>query len=271
MAGIAILTDIHGNLPAFEAVLKEVEASGAEQIAFGGDIVGYGASPAECVALVRKLGGNCVLGNHDAMTKDVCDRGLDGVPETWKYNPAWSGIIHAVKQLQEEDLEWLWGLPWFMRMQGGVIAHASLSDPNSWQYLTNQESAVPTLKVLREKKELGGIGFFGHTHQFAVFSDKEPGHADAPEQLDENRYHFPENCVSAITIGSVGQPRDPDDNRACWAVWEPEERVVTFKRTSYPARIAALQIVEAGLPPENGIRLLRGAEDRGNNGGLPLE
>jgi predicted phosphodiesterase len=62
MSKIAILSDIHSNLPALTAVLREVEASGAERFVFLGDIVGYGASPAECVALVRKLGGVCVMG-----------------------------------------------------------------------------------------------------------------------------------------------------------------------------------------------------------------
>ncbi|NNE91607.1 MAG: hypothetical protein HKN23_08170 [Verrucomicrobiales bacterium] len=260
MAGIAILTDIHGNLPALEAVLREVADCGAEQIAFGGDLVGYGASPAECVALVRNLGGHCVLGNHDAMTMEVHDRGIEHVPATWKHNPVWAGVIHAVKHLSEEDLKWLWDLPWFLRMQGGVIAHASLSDPNSWQYLSDQAAAVPTLNVLKEKRVLGGIGFFGHTHQFRVFSEEETADAKVAERLDEDRYYFPEGCVSAVTIASVGQPRDPGDYRACWAIWDPEDRVVTFKRTDYPAILAARNILDAGLPPENAARLLRGAD-----------
>ena len=73
MPKIAILSDIHGNLPALQAVLKRVAKSGAEEIVFGGDLVGYGASPRECVELVRGLGGHCVLGNHDAYTKQVAD------------------------------------------------------------------------------------------------------------------------------------------------------------------------------------------------------
>ena len=71
MSKIALLSDIHSNLPAFQAVLRDVRVSGANQIVFLGDIVGYGASPAKCVDLVRKLGGKCVMGNHEPATLAV--------------------------------------------------------------------------------------------------------------------------------------------------------------------------------------------------------
>ena len=75
MSEIAILSDIHTNLPALEAVLRDVDQSEAGRIVFLGDIVGYGASPAECVDLVRKHGGECVMGNHDLAIKRIRMRG----------------------------------------------------------------------------------------------------------------------------------------------------------------------------------------------------
>ncbi|MCB1089520.1 MAG: metallophosphoesterase, partial [Verrucomicrobiae bacterium] len=116
MPKVALLFDIHGNLPALIAVLKRVMKSGAEEIVFGGDIVGYGASPAACVDLVRKLGGHCVLGNHDAYTKKIADDGEGSLYEGWGANPVWAGVVHAVRQLDRESLAWLWDRPWFLHL-----------------------------------------------------------------------------------------------------------------------------------------------------------
>ena len=77
MQKIAILSDIHANLPALEAVLREVEQCGAGRIVFLGDIVGYGASPAECVDRVREHGGECVMGNHDIAIKIVVNESIE--------------------------------------------------------------------------------------------------------------------------------------------------------------------------------------------------
>ena len=254
MPKIAILSDIHGNLPAFEAVLKRVAKSGAEEIAFGGDIVGYGASPRECVDLVRKLGGHCVLGNHDAYTKQVADNGEESLYDGWQSNPVWAGVAHALRHMDKEALEWLWERPWFLHLNeaGAVLAHASLHDPNKWPYLEDQESAGPTLAILKEKGF--GVGFFGHTHRLGVFSDDT---ADAvPEKIDEDRYLIPEGSICAVTVGSVGQSREVSDERATWVIWDPEERIVEFHRSYYPHLQAAREIMEAGLPMESAMRLL---------------
>lgn len=261
MPKIALLSDIHGNLPAFEAVLKRVAKTGAQEIAFGGDLVGYGASPAACVDLVRRLGGHSVLGNHDAYTKEVADNGEESLPEDWEANPVWAGVAHAVRQMNRESLEWLWARPWFLHLKGGILAHASLTNPNGWHYLEDAETAAPTLAVLKEKGF--GIGFFGHTHRCAIFSD--PAIPVQPEPLDEDRYRLPEGVVCAVTVGSVGQARDEGDERATWATWDPEERILEFHRSYYPHLRAAREIMEAGLPMEAAMRLLPSPKGMGSN------
>ena len=105
MRKIAILTDIHANLPAFVAVLLDVQASGAERVVFLGDIVGYGASPAECVDWVRKLGGVCVMGNHDVEIRAVRKRGGSFRDPDWKNCGYQAGLAHAAECL--DALEWL--------------------------------------------------------------------------------------------------------------------------------------------------------------------
>jgi len=252
MPKIAILSDIHGNLPALQAVLKRVAKSGAEEIVFGGDLVGYGASSRECVDLVRRLGGHCVLGNHDAYTKAVADDGEECLPEDWPANPVWAGIAHAVRHMDKEALEWLWDRPWFLNLKGAILAHASLSNPNAWHYIEDDETAAPTLAVLKEKGI--GVGFFGHTHQCKIFVDRSVG--VVPKRLSEDRYLIPEGAVCAITVGSVGQARGENDERATWATWDPEERIVEFHRSYYSHLRAAREIMEAGLPMESAMRLL---------------
>lgn len=258
MPKVAILSDIHGNLPALKAVLRRVAKSGAQEIAFGGDIIGYGASPRECVDLVKSLGGHCVLGNHDALSKAVVDGGIESLPDGWASNPVWSGIVHAVRQLKIGDLEWLWNRPWFLRLKGAILAHASLTNPNAWHYIEDEETAAPTLAVLKEKGI--EVGFFGHTHKFGVFPDLS---ADSvPEHLGSDRWLIPKGAVCAVTVGSVGQARDKDDERATWVTWDPEERIVELHRSCYPHLRAAREIMETGLPMESAMRLLPGVKPR---------
>ncbi len=253
---IAILSDIHANLPALNSVLAEVDAAGVDEIFFGGDTVGYGASPGACIAKVRERGGRSVMGNHDFYTLEVrADpaRLPEGVRET---NPVWAGVAHAAESLDEEDIAWLASLPHTLPVGGGILAHAALHKPDQWPYLLSMRDAKPTLKILNESGS--SIGFFGHTHRQDLFADKSA--PAPPRKLDDSRIHIPQEAVCAIVVGSVGQPRGNDDLRAGWALWDSEERILDFRRTSYPSLDAATAILSAGLPAQSAIRLLDDAE-----------
>lgn len=260
MPKTAILTDIHANLPALEAVLREVDASGVDGIVFGGDLVGYGAFPADCVERVRSVGGQSVLGNHDEFTRLMVLRGEHLLPEGWKANPVWAGIGLAIRQMTEEALEWLWSRPMNLELDGGaILAHASLHDPPGWHYLTSETDAAPTFARLRERGGEGSLGFFGHTHQMQCLAD--PTAPIQPKWLARDRIHLPVGVVCAMLAGSVGQPRDRQDRRASWVIWDGDAREVEIRHTAYPAMEAAKGIVEAGLPIESALRLLS-AEER---------
>ncbi len=130
MSAIAILSDIHGNLPALEAVLRDVDQTPAEEIAFGGDIVGYGASPRQCVEFVKLLGGRCVIGNHEYYTKSIGEKGIENLSVDWEKNPVLAGVVHAIRTVPEEDLAWIQNLPWSLSLnEETLIAHAGLEDP----------------------------------------------------------------------------------------------------------------------------------------------
>jgi predicted phosphodiesterase len=250
MSKIAILSDIHSNLPAFEAVLRDVQTSGAERIVFLGDIVGYGASPAECVAQVRKLGGSCVMGNHDAEIRRVRQSGCAFRDPDWRKCGYQAGLAHSAKCLDADQAAWLAALPFSMKIPGAIVAHASLDEPEGFAYIQDAASAEATLEILREEKTK--VGFFGHTHVQEVFPDP----AGDVEWLDGSRFRIPLGMACVVMVGAVGQPRHATDRRAAWVLWNPETSVVEFRKTNYSRLEAAQAIAKSGLPLESALRLL---------------
>lgn len=242
----ALIADIHANLQALEAVLRDTETSGAERIICLGDIVGYGARPRECTELVRRLGCPCVEGNHEEYTTSfLYDSRLGSASAA--SNPVAAGINHARAQLSGDDLSWLGKLPAHIDFEDWIIAHASLHDSGNWPYLHSDSDAEPTLELLD-----GRVGFFGHTHRQNIF--RLPA-IDPPEEIAPGVFQLPENTAFAVTVGSVGQPRDPGPE-AAWTLWNPAERTVTFRRVPYDHAAAAAEITAAGLPAGSANRLL---------------
>lgn len=254
MPKVAILSDIHGNLHALRAVLREVGTSGAELLVVAGDIIGYGANPRECVDLLQKVGAQAVFGNHESYADLIQREGPSALEPDWQSSPIYAGIVHAIEQLSTGQMQWLRGLPWVQHItRDAVMAHATLHQPEKWHYLLSDQDARLTLDLMREKGI--EVAFFGHTHRQEWFA-----HPDAPKQpvqMDEHCLHLPREAICAITVGSVGQPRGDDgDRRASWVMWETETRMAEFRRTSYPVECAVQAILEAGLPAESATRLM---------------
>ena len=254
MSKIAILSDIHGNLPAFEAVVRDAQQNGAERFVFLGDVVGYGASPAKCVTLARKLGGHCVMGNHDETIETVRQPGFQFRDPDWRNCRYLAPLAHAAKELDDEQAAWLAALPYTTTLPGANAAHASLYQPQAFPFIHDAASALPTLELLRERKDK--VGFFGHTHETGIFSDRD----ELLEWLDVSRVKIPACLACAVMVGAVGQPRHPTDYRACWVLWDPDERVVEFRKTQYSGLQAELDRVRAGLSVEAAGKLLTDGE-----------
>lgn len=249
MPRVAILSDIHGNLPALESVLAEIaKTNAADDIIFGGDIVGYGASPAKCIQRVRQLGAHCVVGNHEYYVNQILAKSTS--EKLSKKNPVEAGLALAIEQLDESETEWISELPWFFPIDDQtVIAHASLHEPEQWHYLRTTEEAQLTLDVM-DKRDLN-LGFFGHIHTLNCYPNSKSFVTD--DFVDISKRTTP----TAITVGSVGQPRGSlKDNRATWVVYDSDNQTVQVKRTKYDAKQAAKQIIEAGLPESSARRLL---------------
>jgi predicted phosphodiesterase len=242
-----IVSDIHGNGEALEAVLKAAGEDGYDQIVCCGDLVGYGADPNLAAGWVREHAGAVVRGNHDK----AC-AGLDDLE--W-FNPAArASAIWTQQALTGVNLEYLKGLPRGpMAVNGFQILHGSPLDED--EYLIAATEASMVTEYLEER-----ISFFGHTHLQGGFWLHRSGVKRIPpiaRSGDRQEFLLDDDSFYLINPGSVGQPRDGDP-RAAWACFEPEHRMVTFRRVVYDVAGAQRKIREAGLPEVLARRLALG-------------
>jgi len=237
----ALISDIHGSIEALDAVLAEIETRRPRRILCLGDIVGYGASPNECLAKVRKHCEVVLLGNHDAAAS--------GGPEAARFNLyARVAAEWTAKTLTRENREYLQRLPVTSSQESFYLVHASPACPRDWEYLLDRFDAEPQFHYFTEP-----ICFIGHTHQPAVYMADPAGCKSLPLSnvtLEPDRRYI-------VNVGSVGQPRDHDP-RACFAVYHEAAGVVEFVRVPYDIEGAQAKIRAAQLPEVLAARLATG-------------
>lgn len=237
---LAVLSDIHGNLEALEAVLIAVEREGVSQILALGDLVGYGPDPVACIYRLREAGAVCVLGNHDQAL-------LDG-QRAHELNPvARDTLLQSRAVVEAEELDYIRSFA-FRHVEGeGVFAHANPLCPEEWQHLYLLEHVRWCLDRMEWR-----IAFVGHTHHAALFCqvEAEPVLLTSSEvAIGRHRY--------LVNTGSVGQPRDGDP-RASFALWDVDAEHVELRRTEYPLRRTQEKIHDLGWPAYAAERLARG-------------
>jgi len=227
---LAILSDIHSNLEAFEAVLADARARECTQFVCLGDVVGYNANPHECVERVREMDCPIVKGNHDEQASLIeSSRDFNELAE------------HAIEwtrdNLTEEDKEWLRGMRFQRQVRDFTIVHATLDTPAQWGYVFNNLDAAASFTYQHT-----AVCFFGHTHVPMAFIRDEGIKRVRIEQLqiDMTKKYF-------INTGSVGQPRDADW-RAAYCIYHLDKNVVEQRRVKYDLATAQKKIVKAGLP-----------------------
>ena len=238
---IAVLSDIHSNLEALEAVLDDTQARRVEAYWCLGDIVGYGADPDAVVEKMRALGGPAVAGNHDWA---AC-----GLVSTRQFNRQAALAAHwTAETMRPENLTWLKELPLLERIDGTLIVHATPSEPAAWRYCMMVEDALDEMDSYRER-----LCLIGHSHVPGAFERHD----------DEVRYTRAEELVLRdgrqylVNVGSVGQPRD-GDRRAAYLLFDTTERRLTHVRVAYDVAGAQRKILAAGLPPWLASRLGEG-------------
>jgi predicted phosphodiesterase len=241
---IAVIADIHSNLEALQAVLDRIQAVNADEIVCLGDIVGYNASPNECVDIVRDKKVLSVIGNHDA-----CASGLE---EPYRFNAlARTAIFWTRECLTKENRSFLMDLPREKRAYDCFLFHGSIHDTN--RYIISRDDVENNFQSLAGLDRTLTFGLFGHTHVRTAYIDHRG-------VISQNR--SPELTLFAekrylINPGSVGQPRDGDP-RAAFLVYDREDSSVRFFRVEYDIKRCQDRIAQAGLPLQLAERLAWG-------------
>ena len=244
---VAVISDIHSNLPALEAVLEEVRRESPDEIWCLGDIVGYGADPDACTAVVGETVSRCLAGNHDLVVRGDIDIGYFAMS-------AGAAARWTVKVINEQTREYLRPLAPLGESEGISLYHASPRDP-VWEYVLSVRQAADCLKAQRQR-----VALIGHSHVACYFSRPN---GDAPIEETIGELAPPDTTLALaedrwlVNPGSVGQPRDGDP-RAAWLTLDTDAWTVTFHRVEYPVEAAAKAIVDAGLPRQLADRLFAG-------------
>ena len=233
----AVLSDIHANFEALSRVLEDARAHGVKRFICLGDIVGYNASPSECVDTIRDLGCPVVMGNHDAYTV------ADQIPEVVN-GRARESLEWTRSHIRPDQRSWLAQLPMQRRVGPFEMVHASMHEPEAWNYVINAIEAI-----LHFHFQQTPLCFFGHTHHPMYFTTKERKTFKDFENID-----IEEGFQYFVNVGSVGQPRG-DDKRAQYAIYDTAEKRVTLRRVDYDVALACSKIRAAGLPEHNALRL----------------
>ena len=242
---IAILSDIHGNLEALEAVMESLETQPIDEIWFLGDAVGYGGDPEETSRLLAKTGLACaVRGNHDKV--------VAGIEEPVGFSPiARDAALRTRDLVSSETLDWLRALP-----KGPVqvnpqtaACHGSWEDEDG--YIIFAQDAAYTFYYMETE-----LLFFGHSHRAGVFAEMNGRVFEWPAEPNEEA-ELQMDARYLINPGSIGQPRDRDP-RAAYALFDTNTLRLTLCRVRYDIRQAQMKIVQAGLPEMNALRLAEG-------------
>jgi diadenosine tetraphosphatase ApaH/serine/threonine PP2A family protein phosphatase len=240
---VAVISDIHGNRHAFEAVLADVAATDARELWCLGDVVGYGADPNDCCALAREHAAVCLAGNHDLAVIGTLP--LDEFSHGAALAARWTQEV-----LAEQHADWLRSLSPQGSVDGVGLYHASPRDP-VWEYVLSTLLADLCLDAAPER-----VCLVGHSHVALSFvrpegetATGEPRRAGDALELASGEW--------LVNPGSVGQPRDGDP-RAAWLLLDTDGWHAEWRRVGYDIHRAAAAIRAARLPDSLAERLQYG-------------
>jgi diadenosine tetraphosphatase ApaH/serine/threonine PP2A family protein phosphatase len=242
----AILTDIHANREAAEAVFAAVRRLAPDRLMILGDVVGYGPDPVFAVEAVARLvadGAVCLMGNHD----EAVVTGGGGMVRAAEEAIRWTR-----GRLSPDHLAFLAGLPAAADAQGILFVHASAHQPKTWDYVIDVEDARRCLAATDAPMVL-----CGHTHIPALFHappGQRPIHFrpidDKPAPLSAHHRHV-------AVVGAVGQPRDGNP-AACFGLLDTAATTLTMLRVPYDHALTARKVLDAGHPERLATRLALG-------------
>lgn len=237
----AILSDVHSNIEALEAVLRDAEEQGCEEVVCLGDLIGYGPNPRQVLRIAMERFAFCILGNHEEAVLTQPD-GFN-----WK---AAAASVWTRRQIRspryprhESEAMWSWlkSLPRSMRHGDVLYVHGSPMDPTHEYILPESVYNAALMRMMFSK--IKRVAFGGHSHLPGIFYPPNrfvPQHEiDAPWDVRRGKFF--------VNVGSVGQPRD-GDVRSCYVVFDGE--TVLFRRVPYDYRRTARKIRRISKIPD---------------------
>ena len=227
-----IVSDIHANLVALEAVLGDMPA--VDRVVCLGDIVGYGPRPSECCEIARERFSVCIAGNHD---RCVVTPGT----EEWFNEAARTAIFWTRETLSPDGARFLRALPDTAIVDDLTLMHGSLQDPD--EYITSPWNASPTLELTTSR-----LSLCGHTHCAEAYAPgRDPDSCDRIADGPAFELVVDRGQKVLVNCGSVGQPRDGDP-RAAYAVFDSDSGRLQLKRAAYDIEATQEDILRLGLP-----------------------
>jgi len=241
----AIISDIHSNLEALQAVLKKIEKEKIDTIVCLGDIVGYGPNPNECIELIRQ---NCEIiltGNHDF----ACIENS----ELFYFNQyAKTAIEWTLTVLSDDKLKYIANLPLDGRIEDYYLVHSNPYDPRSWDYILSIDEAIYNFSRFSEK-----VCFIGHSHSPIIYLENSQDDNLKYDYKLNTKIQLNQNSRYIINVGSVGQPRDGNPD-AAFGIIDTNNQSYELKRVSYDINATFQKMTSVGLPPFLAERLLVG-------------
>jgi predicted phosphodiesterase len=238
----AVVSDIHANLAALEAVLAAIDADAPDELWCLGDLVGYGPSPNECCSVVAERAAICLAGNHDLAVCGAID--LDDFSGDAGAAARWTREV-----LDADAMSFLRGLEPSGSAHGVALFHGSARDP-VWEYVLSDEAAEATIE-----RAGAPVVLVGHSHAALVAAERDGkivgGLAVGGTEIDLSAGSL------LLNPGSVGQPRDGDP-RAAYLVLDLDARTASFRRVEYDVARTQREIRALRLPDALAARLATG-------------
>lgn len=244
---LALLTDLHANREAVEACLAHAEQQGADQFAFTGDFVGYGADPAWVVDTIMRYvarGAVAVQGNHDYSAS------REARPQM--HAEAREVIEWTRSKLSAAQMQFLADLPLTQERANMLFVHASAYEPIKWEYVNSLDDAERSLRATTSK-----LVFCGHVHTPALYRRADDGKMASHTPKPGVKVALKPQHQHLVIPGSVGQPRDGNCS-ACYALYDDVSRELVYFRIAYDHGAAARKVIASGLPIVFAMRLIEG-------------
>ncbi|MBG7608502.1 MAG: metallophosphoesterase family protein, partial [Verrucomicrobia bacterium] len=229
----AVFSDIHANLQAWDAVIKDIRELEADVLVCLGDVIGYGPKPEQVLTAIRAVTQNFVIGNHDAAAVGV-------YINSDLFNPqAKEAIEWTSDQLSDESKSFLANTPLTLETEEILFVHAEISEPSRFGYIADIQSAAENLASNDHF-----LTFIGHTHHPIIFDLDPNGETQA---LPDEDGQLQEGHRYVVNVGSVGEPRNPDDARARYVIYDTETRELYFRRIAFDHGAYRNDLATSGL------------------------